>query len=230
MNRFEQALQDKPFLLMVSLPQNDVELAKAAIAEGADGLKVHINVFHRASGNRFGPLSHYEEPFRAIRDLFEGPFGIVPGGSINEVNPTEAEQFASYGIDFTSIYGHHLSPALLKLSGVASTFAIHDQFDLNLLEVAKDFPMTALEASVIPGREYGTPLSFADLLKYRYLVKKAQIPVIVPTQRRVTPADIPVLRDTGIRGLLVGAVAMGKTADEIRRTIAAFRQAIDREE
>ncbi|HZG13776.1 MAG TPA: hypothetical protein VE710_02040 [Candidatus Bathyarchaeia archaeon] len=227
MNRFEQALKDRPFLLMVSLPQNDVELAKAAIEEGADGLKVHINAYHRASGNRFGPLSHYLEPFRAIRDLFDGPLGIVPGGSFHEVNPDEAKQFASLGIDFTSIYGHHLPPALLKLDGVASTFAIHDQFDLELLDAVKDFPMTALEASVIPGREYGTPLTFADLLKYRYLVKKAEIPVIVPTQRRITPADVPVLRETGIRALLVGAVAIGKTADEIKRSIAAFRQAID---
>lgn len=228
MNRFRKALDEKPFLLLVSLPQNDEALARAAIEEGADGLKVHINVHHRASGNQFGPLSAYRSQFETIRQLFDGPFGIVPGGSLEEINPSEAEQFREIGIDYISVYAHHLPPFLLETEGVACTFAIDHQFQLSMLEAAKHFQMAALEASVIPGEEYGTRLSFADLIKYRYLVEKAGIPVIVPTQRKIIPEDIAALRDTGIRALLAGAVTIGKTADEIRRSISAFRNAIDK--
>lgn len=227
MNRLQQALDEKPFLLMVSLPQNDGALARAAIEEGADGLKMHINVYHRASGNRFGPLAEYTSFLQTMRSQFAGPIGIVPGGSIEELNPEEIEQFHPLGIDFISIYGHHLPASLLKMDGVASTFAIDDQFDLSRLEVVRHFPMTALEASIIPGSEYGTRLAFADLLKYRYIVEKAGIPIIVPTQRKIVAEDIYALRETGVRVLLAGAMAIGTTEDEIRRSIHALRNAID---
>ncbi|MED1913917.1 hypothetical protein P4V64_01245 [Bacillus thuringiensis] len=227
MNRFRQALEEKPFLLMVSLPQNDETLARAAMEEGADGLKMHINVYHRASGNRFGPLAEYTDFLQTIRSQFAGPIGIVPGGSMEELNPEEIKQFDSLGIDFISIYGHHLPASLLKIEGVASTFAIDDQFDLNRLEAVKHFPMTALEASIIPGSEYGTRLTFADLLTYRYIVEKAGIPIIVPTQRKIVAEDMKALRETGVRVLLAGAMAIGRTEDEMRRSIHALRNAID---
>ncbi|ASJ55404.1 hypothetical protein BP422_18745 [Brevibacillus formosus] len=227
MNRFRQALEEKPFLLMVSLPQNDETLARAAMEEGADGLKVHINVYHRASGNRFGPLGEYTDFLQTIRSQFAGPIGIVPGGSMEKLNPEEIKQFDSLGIDFLSIYGHHLPASLLRIEGVASTFAIDDQFDLNRLEAVKHFPITALEASIIPGSEYGTRLTFADLLTYRYIVEKAGIPIIVPTQRKIVAEDIVALRETGVRVLLAGAMAIGRTEDEMRRSIHALRNAID---
>ncbi|WP_429842255.1 hypothetical protein [Brevibacillus sp. FIR094] len=227
MNRFRQALEEKPFLLMVSLPQNDESLARAAMEEGADGLKMHINVYHRASGNRFGPLAEYTDFLQTIRRQFAGPIGIVPGGSMEELNPEEIKQFDSLGIDFLSIYGHHLPASLLKNEGVASTFAIDDQFDLNRLDAVKHFPMTALEASIIPGSEYGTRLTFADLLTYRYIVEKAGIPIIVPTQRKIVAEDMKALRETGVRVLLAGAMAIGRNEDEIRRSIHALRNAID---
>ncbi|TQK45662.1 hypothetical protein FB479_11351 [Brevibacillus sp. AG162] len=228
MNRFQQALEEKPFLLMVSLPQNDETLARAAMEEGADGLKMHINVYHRASGNRFGPLAEYTDFLQTIRSQFAGPIGIVPGGSMEELNPEEIKQFDSLGIDFISIYGHHLPASLLKIGGVTSTFAIDDQFDLNRLEAVKHFPMTALEASIIPGSEYGTRLTFADLLTYRYIVEKAGIPIIVPTQRKIVAEDMEALRETGVRVLLAGAMAIGRTEDEIRRSIHALRNAIEK--
>ncbi|MBH0333222.1 hypothetical protein ABH14_26440 [Brevibacillus brevis] len=227
MNRFRQALEEKPFLLMVSLPQNDETLARAAMEEGADGLKMHINVYHRASGNRFGPLAEYTDFLQTIRSQFAGPIGIVPGGSMEELNPEEIKQFDSLGIDFISIYGHHLPASLLKIEGVASTFAIDDQFDLSRLEAVKHFSMTALEASIIPGSEYGTRLTFADLLTYRSIVEKAGIPIIVPTQRKIVAEDIEALRDTGVRVLLAGAMAIGRTEDEMRLSIHALRNAID---
>lgn len=227
MNRFRQALEEKPFLLMVSLPQNDETLARAAMEEGADGLKMHINVYHRASGNRFGPLAEYTDFLQTIRSQFAGPIGIVPGGSMEELNPEEIKQFDLLGIDFISIYGHHLPASLLKIEGVASTFAIDDQFDLSRLEAVKHFSMTALEASIIPGSEYGTRLTFADLLTYRNIVEKAGIPIIVPTQRKIVAEDIEALRDTGVRVLLAGAMAIGRTEDEMRRSIHALRNAID---
>jgi hypothetical protein len=228
MNRFQQALAKNKLQLFVSLPANDPELAQAALAEGADGLKVHINVSHRASGNSYGPLSSYEDCFSSIRSMFDGPLGIVPGGSLESVQQGEIHALPGAGIDFVSIYAFHMPTFLLRYPGVSRTFAIDSAFDQRLLEGAASFGVEALEASIVPGEEYGTPLSFADLLKYRWLARHAGLPVIIPSQRKIVPDDVPALIDTGIKVLLIGAVVTGKTTDGIRRSVAELRNEIDR--
>lgn len=82
MGKLKQTLAQNGLSLFVSLPANDVRLAKAALEEGADALKVHFNVGHRASGNQFGPLGSYADVFGQIRAAFDGPFGVVPSGSL----------------------------------------------------------------------------------------------------------------------------------------------------
>lgn len=228
MNRFQRSLTSDKLQLFVSLPANDPELAKAALEEGADGLKVHINVSHRASGNSFGPLSSCLDVITEIRSLFDGPLGIVPGGSLESVRQDEIEALPELGVDFTSIYAFHMPSFLLRFPRLSRTFAIDSSFDLRLLEGAASFGVEALEASVIPGEEYGTPLSFADLLKYRWLVQHAGLPIIVPSQRKIGSADIPALMDSGIKVLLIGAVVTGNNADGIRRAVAELRNEIDR--
>lgn len=227
MNRLRQALHEPKLQLFVSLPSNDLELAEAAIQEGADGLKVHINVEHRASSNSFGPLSEYAETFGQIRSLLDGPLGIVPGGSLDSINPQEIEQLIELEIDFFSIYAWHMPTFLLNNSKLAPTFAIDNVFDVRLLEAAKAFNVEALEASVIPSEQYGTSLTFADLLRYRWLAQNTDLPVIVPSQRRLVSGDVPALKDSGIRALLLGAVVVGKSPDDIRRAVHDFRNAID---
>ncbi|GAB2693337.1 hypothetical protein ACFQWB_10255 [Paenibacillus thermoaerophilus] len=228
MNRFRASLQTKPLQLFVSLPANDPALAKAALAEGADGLKAHINVDHRASGRAFGPLEHGETAIREIRSLFDGPFGIVPGGSLTDVKPEEIDRLAEIGIDFYSIYGHHMPAFLVRDSRLARTFAVDAAFDIRLANAARPLGMEAVEASVVPGGEYGTPLSFADLLKYRTLANVSELPLIVPSQRRLEPEDVPSLADCGARVILIGAVVTGTGEDGIRRAVSRFREAIDR--
>ncbi|WNR44848.1 hypothetical protein [Paenibacillus roseipurpureus] len=228
MSRLRTALGKEGLQLLVSLPSNDVELAKAALAEGADGLKVHMNVSHRASGNSFGPLGHYEATFQEIRSLYEGPFGIVPGGAMAEVKRDEIEKLPALGVDFFSIYAHHMSTFLLGAKGLSKTFATDPAFDLKLVEGAKAFGMDALEASIIPGDEYGSPLHFGDLMKYRFLVQHARVPVIVPSQRKLTPEDVPALSECGVKALLIGAVVTGRSKEGIQRAVSAFREAIDR--
>lgn len=84
-----------------------------------------------------------------------------------------------------------------------------------------------LEASVIPGAEYGQPLSMRDLLKYQLIAQNVSVPVVVPTQRAIRTEDVAALVRTGVRGLMIGAVVTGREASTIARAVEAFRKAID---
>ncbi|WP_338590258.1 hypothetical protein V6669_02090 [Paenibacillus sp. Y5S-9] len=227
MGKFKELLERRPLSLVVSLPENDIGLARAAMEEGADALKVHYNVGHRASGNHFGPLDMYAEVFQAIRSEFGGPLGVVPSGSIDGAQREDVEGLSGLGFDFYSIYAHHLPSFMLNDLGLDPTFAINEEYDASLVTSAAYFGFTALEASIVPGKEYGTPLSFADVLKYRRLVLQAQIPVLVPSQRRLVPEDVRVLRDTGVKAIMLGAVVTGNTEEQLRRAVNGFRNAVD---
>ncbi|MFC4306368.1 hypothetical protein ACFO1S_23365 [Cohnella boryungensis] len=214
--------------LIVSLPANDAGLARAALDAGADGLKVHYNVGHRASGTHFGSLESYREVFQTIRGMFDGPLGVVPAGSLEDAERESIGQLAPLGFDFYSIYAHHLPSHMLYESGLEKTFAINNEYDLSLVQSARHFGFTALEASIVPGSEYGTPLSFADVLKYRMLVQQAQIPVLVPSQRKLVADDIRALSDAGVQAVLLGAIVLGSSEEQMRSKVAEFRNAIDR--
>jgi len=228
MARLQNLLKSRKLSLIVSLPANDAALARAALEEGADGLKVHTNVGHRASGNHFGPLDEYEETFRSIRSQFDGPLGIVPAGSVEEAKREEIERLAPLGFDFYSIYAHHLPSFMLHGTGLDKTFAVNEHSDLSLLPSASHYGFSAVEASIVPGAEYGTPLNFADVLKYRRIVEQAGVPVLLPSQRKLVADDVRVLGETGVKAIMLGAIVTGRTEDTIRRAVSEFRDAIDR--
>ena len=79
----------------------------------------------------------------------------------------------------------------------------------------------------MPAAEYGQPLNARDLIRYRNVVKHTKLPVVVPTQRLIRPEELGPLMQTGVRGLMIGAVVTGRTEDSIRRAVAAFRNQLD---
>ena len=85
-----------------------------------------------------------------------------------------------------------------------------------------------VEASIMPGAEYGQRLTMRDLLRYSAIVQNTSLPVVVPTQRLILPQEVKALAQTGVRGLMIGAVVTGRTQESIRRAVSAFRNEIDR--
>ena len=106
---FVQLMDRQKFILVVSLPANDLELAKAALEGGADAVKVHCNVWHRASGHTFGT---YEENKDFLKDLIRlcgnVPVGLVPGTAEAFITETELQELKEMGLDFISAYSRNL--------------------------------------------------------------------------------------------------------------------------
>jgi hypothetical protein len=223
----KQMLTDNKMTLIVSLPENRFDLAKAAIHAGVDAVKLHVNVNHRASGNVFESVESYVEIFRSIRDEFSGPLGIVPGGSYEDINQSEMDQLIALGFNFYSIYAHDKPSWMLGLDNIEKTFAISSHYLFDKIGKVKHLGVTALEASIIPGVEYGAPLTFKDVLAYNWLVQHVDVPVLVPSQRKLVPSDIPVLANAGVRAVMLGAIVIGHTEESIQNAIRTFRNAID---
>lgn len=228
--KFKQMIENNRFSLVVSLPANDLEMAKAALEGGAQALKVHCNVWHRASGHTFGSYKENRDFLRQLIGLAgDVPVGLVPGGEDAFVSAEERDELEAMGLDFFSAYSHHLPCFMMESKALTKMVAIDYTYTQNTLDAVKLSPIEVLECSVQPGENYGTNLCYADILRYSDIAAKTQKPCLIPTQRKIRPDEVRHLYDAGCRAVMIGAIVMGKEpgADDVRAATAAFREAVE---
>ncbi len=201
-------------------------LAKAAADAGADLLKVHLNVRHLASGTVFGSLAQERDRLHAI--LAVGlPTGVVPGEEAM-VTPEELLQIRGMGFAFLDAFVHVL-PRYLYEAGLPVIPALPHSIDRRYLELVRTLPGEWVEAAIVPPEGYGQAPTDEDFAALRIAAKGTGKRLIVPTQRRISPADLPrYFAISAVDAVTIGAIVTGAEADSLARATRAFRRALDR--
>ena len=228
MNQLLHQLQNNPFTLLVSLPSNEVALAEAALRGGARGLKVHLNVHHAASGTQFGTFAQEREVLTQIAQLaqtYEASVGVVPGGS-PFADEDEFAQLAKIGIDYFDAYAADAPAWTLTQNHLDKMLAAHHGASMEIVKSLENLGMQICEASILPHEQYGQQLRVWDVALYGEICQALETPVIVPTQKKILPSEIKVLRHAGVKALLIGAVVTGDQADSIEKATAEFAHEI----
>lgn len=229
MNQLLKQLQSDDFTLLVSLPKNDLELARAALDGGAQGLKVHINVEHFASGTRFGSFDEERDTLSQIVELAStrgASCGIVPGTSAAFAAEDEFAQLAKIGLDYFDSYPADAPAWTLTQKHLDVMLAAFHGGDFSSIVALQSCGMTMCEASIAPHEEYGGPLTALDVARYAELARVLAAPIIVPSQKKIVPRDVAALRASGAKGLLIGAIVTGRDAESLRAATQSFRDAI----
>jgi len=215
------------FALIASLPLTDEALAASAWDNGADAIKLHINVTHAASGTDFKNFDAESETIFKILENAHGPVGIVPGAAVESAE-SDMNRVMEAGFDFVSIYAHHASELFLN-SGVVKMLAADMTY--NAEEVRRLIRHAdILEASVVPHENYGERLNVRDVINYEILggfCAEEHVPLVIPTQKRILPREVGRLREAGASAIMIGAIVAGRTPSEFGKATAAFRDAID---
>lgn len=228
MKKILKTLKENKFSLIASLPENDYEIAKAAWEAGADAIKVHINVFHRASQNTFGTLESMKELFQKIIDDSPVPVGIVAGEDTLLVEGL-VDDLVAMGFDFISLHGKYTPASLVNRDDVANFFAVDYTYSFDEIDaVSNSFAADILELSICDPSTYGERLNARDLVRYERIAKRSKIPTVVPTQRLVKPSDVELLYKCGVNAVMVGAISYGKTKESIANTLREFKKAIEK--
>lgn len=202
----KEFISRKKMPIIVSLPENDIDLAKAAIDAGADALKVHINVSHRASGNKFHDVDYYKETFEEIRELYNGPFGIVLSDNLPQVDEVDLKELKQIGFTYFSLYAKDITTKLLLQNELEKTIALDSSFNPNDTSVLESFNLEVLELSVVNSKNYGKPLSFEDLILYENYRRNTDLPLMIPSQKKMKPHDLKILRNIGIDSVMLGEI------------------------
>lgn len=225
MNQLLDQLTHNEWTLLASLPANDIEIARAALRGGAQGLKVHLNVEHFASGARFGSFDEEHERIAAIVEVAhkEGAsVGVVPGGSGKFATPEEFALLREIGVDYFDAYPFDCPAWAMLQTDLDVMVAAYHGMPLDEMPRYRALGMDLCEASVIAHEDYGTPLSARDLAIYSDVCERAQVPTIIPSQKKLEARDIPALRKTGAKGVLLGAIVLGRDATNIENGLRAF--------
>jgi hypothetical protein len=218
-------LAERPRLI-VSLPANSPELARAAAEGGADALKVHLHVRHEASGTQFGDLRQERAALEQILSLGL-PTGVVPGAGDQLPTPEEMRELAAMGMDFFDLYAHDMPAWLVGFEGMTRAIAIDERWDGESLSQYAALGFELIEAAVVPHEGYGKPLSVADLAAYRRLREATKLPIILPTQRAIRAEEVPLLvGPIGLNAIMIGVIVMGREPRSIRAAAERFAAAV----
>ena len=213
--------------LIMSLPANDADMARAATDGGADMLKVHIRVHHAASGTRFGTLAEERARLEKILDIFPGPVGIVAGAE-EPATLEEMGHLRRMGFDFFDLYASHMPAWMWRIVNFGKAVALDAQYTVHQAIALENLGADIIEAAIIPHDGYGKPLTVADLANYRDLHDTVDVPIIVPTQRAITPEEASLITgECGIQGLMIGAIVTGVTPKEIEQSVRRFKAALN---
>lgn len=215
------------FTLMVSLPKNTPEMARAAIEGGAHAIKVHLNCHHFASDTRFGSWAHERPALLEVLSAAEGvPVGLVTG---EETQPSDEElqEIQKTGFDFWDLFARYTPPQFLRLPGLVRMVAVDSMWTPEMIVWMARLGVQIIESSIIPREQYRSPLNLIDLTAYARLAKVCPIPILVPTQKAVRPQDVEFLAQVGTAGITIGAVVTGNAPDSLREATAEFRTAVN---
>jgi putative N-acetylmannosamine-6-phosphate epimerase len=228
MNQLLNLLSRRRLTLLVSLPQNSADMAKAAVAGGAEALKVHLNVRHHASGTYFGSFSEERKRLEAILEAAQGvPVGVVPGAATMPT-PQEMDALAEMGVDFFDAYSYDMPAWMLGYHGMNRMVAAYHGCTVQEFVALERLGMECLEASIVHHDDYGKPPTAHDLAEYRNLADALNVPVIVPSQKKILPAEVELLQVARVKALMIGAIVTGKEPSGIEKATREFRDAMER--
>lgn len=220
----------KKFALVVSLPANTEALAAAAIEGGADAIKLHLNVEHRASKTKFGTFKAERKRIEAIIKLAgrKVAVGVMPGAKTITTG-AELDELGKLGVEFVDCYVEDYPAALLGHHfRLRTMLALGPDYRFEEIRGMASLGVEAVEASIVDPKGYGLPLTTADLMRYRAIASATKLPLVVPTQRAIKPDDVSLLAWCGARGIIIGAIVTGKQPASVKAATHAFRESIAR--
>ncbi len=220
MSRLINLLNDNKMTLIVALPENNVDLAAAAVDNGADALQLHINT------KGFKTFAEEKAGMEAVLKKVNVPVGIVPGHE-KCADENEMKEIARMGFDYFSMDMDVMPDFMQQFKRISRILALNSKFTLDKLITSSQEGLDALDAAIIPTSGWGKDLVVGDLQQFISIVLSSGKPVIIPTQRSIRTSEVAIISDTGAKGLLLTPVVMGTTVKDVAKAVKEYRIAVD---
>ncbi len=225
MPKITATLSEKSFVFLAALLANRVDLAAAAEEGGADALIVSAGASDFGA-NRFGGFELEEEGIRSVASTVSIPVGLYLGDAVH-IETAEWERVVEAGIDFLIMFAHQMPLLALADKRVAKLAAIGAGYVIEQVKaLSKDPNIDALVAATTPSQAVAQNMSALDLGTLRLLVDLSEKPVLNLVQKIVEPQFLPILLQTGCRGVILNSLSLGSSTTSIKLVLADYRSKV----
>ncbi|KAF0134667.1 MAG: hypothetical protein FD145_498 [Candidatus Saganbacteria bacterium] len=204
MSRLLDLLGKNKMTLIVELPENTIEMAKAAEQFGADALIV---------------TEHIPELVNSV----EIPVGIDISKN-EELEEGEVKSYSKY--DFINFHCNAMPSASKKIKA-GKIITLNDEYSLDKVINVEGLGAQAIDAAIIPISQGVHELVVGDLQNYISIAISSGIPVIIPTQRDLKPSEVAIIADTGAKGIILTSVVLGESIKTLEKAFKEYRIAAD---
>jgi hypothetical protein len=222
---FSDLMNQGKNLLVVSLPENTYEYARVAVENGADAVKLHINLRHRVTKQIHSSWDTLKPVVEKIKSNLNCAVGIVPGAE-TMASESEIMEMLEYGISFYDVY-IDFAPLYLLKSKMCKMFALNYTYERYMAEQLSSFGADAVEISIVNPENYGKSLTLMDLIGYKDLIEKMNIPAFVPTQKKIKCDEVKKLIEIGFKGLIIGPIVTGSEIEEFGNIVNKYKKSIN---
>jgi hypothetical protein len=222
---FSDLLNQEKNLLVVSLPENTYEYARIAVENGADAVKLHINLRHRVTKQIHSSWETVKPVVEKIKSNLNCAVGIVPGAETMASEP-EIMEMLEYGISFYDVY-IDFAPLYLLKSKMCKMFALNYTYERYMVEQLSSLGADAVEISIVNPENYGKSLTLMDLIGYKDLIEKMNVPAFVPTQKKIKCDEVKKLIEIGFKGLIIGPIVTGSEIEEFGNIVNKYKKSIN---
>ncbi|MFH1709527.1 MAG: hypothetical protein ABH860_00465 [bacterium] len=213
MSKLASLLRKEPLTLIVRLPENSMEMAKAAEEGGA-----HAIVLSFDAGQKD------KKDIVPIAKSVKIPVGIKLEDSVGE---QELSGFIRLGIDFVDLPLTGAQKELFKKANIGRILALGPDYSTIDLTRMPEKPIEGVDAAIIMKEEWGMDLTVGDLQQYITIAMSTTLPVIVPAQKSIKASEVPIIWDTGAKGVMIGDIVTGYTAASLKAVTREFRSAVE---
>ncbi len=203
-------------------------LAAASERAGADALVVSAGASDFGVG-RFGGFEFEEEAIRSVVSTVSIPVGLYLGDKVY-IEADEWERIVDTGIDFLVMFAHQMPLIVLADERVSKFAAIGPGYVIEQVRsISKDPNVAALVVAITPPQALAQSMSAFDLGTLRLLVGLSDKPVLNLVQKMVEPVFLPLVAQTGCRGVILTSLSIGSSVESITHLLAGYRSTLLRE-
>jgi hypothetical protein len=209
-----ELLKKQPMTLIVNLSESSVASAKSAEKSGADALTIRID------------SSKEKSDIINIVKSVKIPVGVMIEDDAF-VMESQMKALMKLHFDYFGTSVMVIRDWMLGLDGFGKVARLNQNYDLDDLTSLSDRPIDAINAAIMTKDEIGKDLTVGDLQRYINICLSTKLPVIVPTQKLIRASEIPIIWDTGAKGILMDEKIIGNKLGTFSSAIKEFRAAID---
>jgi hypothetical protein len=215
------------FLLAV-LPRNDIALAEAAVAAGADGIALRVC---GAGTELLKETGDYAAEEQTIKDIVAAVgtraiVGLVVGSNGN-VTSSQLTGLGKLGADFVAAYPHLMPARFLEIPDIGR-LAILDHQGGNAARGINELSIQAVLVRTERPPDSPPDMTVLDVAAVRGATDGIHRPILSFPSWKIVPEDLEILKNCGIEGVALVGPEPDATAEALESAIRPYRDVVNK--